>query len=298
MNFPVVYIRMRPKVTIGLCAKDAQKTIGFALTSVAKQDFDHQLIEIIFVNDGSTDNTLKIVKEFASKIDITTRVFDDGWQGIAKARNKVVFNAAGDYIIWLDSDETIETAFVRQQVQLMDKNPGAGIATAKLGLNSSDNLILQLDELPNIIGYYKKRKKPSKMPGTGGTVYRVVAIREIGGFDDTLQGACEDIEAASRMVNAGWSIVSGDSYFHESHGSMATLGNVWARSYKRGVDCRRLHNRTSVFFSPYRMNPVASIFMGTYYAILGFIETKKFITALLPFYYAFKMAAWFQGFFN
>ena len=65
-------------------------------------------------------------------------------------RNTVIKNAKGDYIIWLDSDEALEKDFVRRQVHLMDLNPKAGIATARLGIQPNMSLMLKLDLIPYI----------------------------------------------------------------------------------------------------------------------------------------------------
>ena len=66
---------MKPKVSIGLCAKNAESTIGFAIDSVIQQDFNHELMEIVFVDDGSDDATLRIMKKASSKIDIQVKIF-------------------------------------------------------------------------------------------------------------------------------------------------------------------------------------------------------------------------------
>ena len=58
---------MKPKVTLGICARNAEKSIALALKSVIRQDFPHELMEIVFVDDGSEDNTLKIVEFCESK---------------------------------------------------------------------------------------------------------------------------------------------------------------------------------------------------------------------------------------
>ena len=48
---------LKPKVTIGVCARNCETTIGEAVESIIMQDYPHELIEVIFVDDGSTDGT-------------------------------------------------------------------------------------------------------------------------------------------------------------------------------------------------------------------------------------------------
>jgi len=55
--------RNKTKVNIIICALNEEKTIGRCLNSILEQDFDFNLLEIVFVNDGSTDNTLQIATD-------------------------------------------------------------------------------------------------------------------------------------------------------------------------------------------------------------------------------------------
>ena len=67
-------------------------------------------IEIICVNDGSMDNSLAILKEFASK-DSRIRIIDNQHQGVAKTRNTGIEQSTGEYIGFVDSDDYIDIDF-------------------------------------------------------------------------------------------------------------------------------------------------------------------------------------------
>ena len=67
-------------------------------------------IEIICVNDGSIDNSLAILKEFASK-DSRIKILDNQHQGVAKTRNTGIEQATGEYIGFVDSDDFIDIDF-------------------------------------------------------------------------------------------------------------------------------------------------------------------------------------------
>jgi len=204
------------KVTIGICAKNAENTIAAAIESALWQDFPLNLIEIIFVDDGSEDKTLELMKKFASNTDIAVRIFSGGWKGIGKARNTVVENAKGEYIVWLDSDQTIEKDFLKKQVSLMERNPKAGIAVAELELSEKGNSILVLEQLPAVVDHsYQDWMKPSKLPGTCGATYRVRSAKTVGGFDEKISGLGEDIDMARRIRQAGWRIIAGNALFYE-----------------------------------------------------------------------------------
>jgi len=288
---------MKPAVTIGICAKNSQSTLPYTLDSVIRQDYPHELMEIVFVDDGSDDRTLEIFENSISKVDISSKRFKGQWRGLGCARNTVVENASGSYIIWVDADEILESDFVKKQVNLMEQNPNAGVASANWGIRPNENLVLTLELIPGVVEYSTQDwTLPSKLPGTGGAIYRVNAARQAGGFDESLTGGCEDIDLASRIRKAGWLILRGKATFYELNSQLSTWRVLWKRYVNRGIHSRRLYRKAEGFFSLYRMNPFASLISGVLYSIIGYRKTKLKVAFLLPVHFAFKMTAWFYGF--
>lgn len=70
--------------------------------SIIKQT--HQDWEMILINDGSTDDTAKILQQYAKK-DKRIKIFSQENQGLSAARNRGICEAVGDYILFLDSDD-------------------------------------------------------------------------------------------------------------------------------------------------------------------------------------------------
>ncbi len=112
---------MRYVVTIGVCVKNGSHSILNALESVMAQDFPHALIEVIIVDDGSIDNTLSMVKDYSSKMDMNVKILHFDWQGIGQSRNIIAKNAEGKYIVWVDSDMVLSKSFVQEQYDFMEK---------------------------------------------------------------------------------------------------------------------------------------------------------------------------------
>ena len=89
-----------------------------AINSVLEQTFSN--FELLLINDGSTDNSLNICKEFALK-DSRIKVFDQNNQGVSAARNKGISEALGDWLLFLDSDDYIyESSCLSTIFQLED----------------------------------------------------------------------------------------------------------------------------------------------------------------------------------
>ncbi len=107
------------KISIILCAYNTGKYLKECLNSVVNQTLKE--IEIICVNDGSTDNTLDILKEYAEK-DTRIVIINQKNQGLACARNNALQIARGRYIQFVDSDDYLREDTCEKLVQTMQKN--------------------------------------------------------------------------------------------------------------------------------------------------------------------------------
>ena len=96
------------KLSIIVPVYNVGKYLPKCLESLIKQTLKD--IEIICVNDGSMDNSLAILKEFASK-DSRIRIIDNQHQGVAKTRNTGIEQSTGEYIGFVDSDDYIDIDF-------------------------------------------------------------------------------------------------------------------------------------------------------------------------------------------
>ena len=96
------------KLSIIVPVYNVEKYLPKCLESLIKQTLKD--IEIICVNDGSMDNSLAILKEFASK-DSRIRIIDNQHQGVAKTRNAGIEQSTGEYIGFVDSDDYIDIDF-------------------------------------------------------------------------------------------------------------------------------------------------------------------------------------------
>lgn len=97
------------KVSVVIPAYNVEKYIKQCLDSVINQTLKD--IEIICINDGSKDNTLAILQEFAQK-DSRIRLIDKVNEGISAARNQGMELARGEYISFIDSDDWIDENYL------------------------------------------------------------------------------------------------------------------------------------------------------------------------------------------
>lgn len=287
---------MEPKVTIGVCARNCEGFIKDALESVAIQDFSHELMEMIVVDDGSEDGTLAVINSYVKKMDVQVKVFHQEWKGLGGSRNVVVDNACGEYIVWVDADMVLSKDFVRKQVEFMDKNPVIGIAKARYGILKDENLVGFLENIGYVaVDFIYGGKPVSRTLGTGGSIYRVSSIRQVGGFDARIRGVGEDMDVENRIRKASWILQLGSpAVFYERR--RKSLSALWREAFWHGYggSCVLLKNKEmlNLFF----MTPLAGFLIGTWYATVAYKMTYQKLVFLLPFEYAFKRIAWCFGF--
>jgi glycosyltransferase involved in cell wall biosynthesis len=288
---------MKQKVTIGICVRNGAFTLHKAIESIIAQDYPHELMEIIFVDDGSEDDTLQIIHNYVSKIKMTgmkVKIFHHEWKGLGYSRNVVVNNAEGKYIIWVDGDMILPKEHVRKHVEFIEKNPKIGIAKARHGIVNMKNVIAVLEHIPFVIYDLKDDWLESKLPGTGGAIYRVEAIRQVGGFDERLKGTGEDQDVAFRVKEAGWLIKRSPAIFYEKRAQ--NWREVWEKWIWYGYGDYDLYCKNRNIFSPLGMNPLAGFIRGfLYIADACRLIHRKFVL-LLPFHLSLEMLAWCIGF--
>ncbi len=105
-------------VSIVIPAYNAEKTIHRCINSLLHQDYDN--IQVVVINDGSTDNTDRIVKELCLRDSrIKYLLTENG--GVSKARNNGLDIADGEYITFADSDDYAEKNYVSEMMGAIKK---------------------------------------------------------------------------------------------------------------------------------------------------------------------------------
>lgn len=292
---------MRTIVTIGMCVRNCENLLGDAVSSVIEQDFPHELMEIVFVDDGSEDKTLQTIQDYVSRTDIKAKVFHTKWTGLGPARQLAFSNAEGKYILWVDGDEILSKNYVREQVEFMEKNPKVGITSG--AVRSYDkSLILKLDLVPITVDrmLFEKPKsflwKTRKLPGTGGATFRVEALRQVKGFDERITGAGEDMDVAKRIAAANWSIKYNDAVFYERRMNMLTITDLLKKYFWYGCGSYSFYLKDRTIVSLSRMTPPAGFVTGFFYSILAYKLMHQKAVFLLPSFFSLKMTAWCLGF--
>ena len=127
-----------PKFSIIIPVYNVENYIKRCLDSVFNQSFKDY--EVIVVNDGTKDNSMKIVNKYDVKI------INQKNNGLSSARNTGVNNAKGDYLLFLDSDDYIEKDLLKEINKSLDNNPD--LVRFQVRKVSDNNIITEYNENP------------------------------------------------------------------------------------------------------------------------------------------------------
>jgi glycosyltransferase involved in cell wall biosynthesis len=281
-----------PVVTIGVCVKNCENLVGDAIESIAEQDYPNELMEIVFVDDGSTDKTLAVIKSRIRKLKPVINVIHQEWKGLGVARNLVLYNSTGKYIVWVDGDMQLSRDFVKIQAGFMEKNLDVGVAKGSYGMYEA-NVVSTLENIEFMTTNSKRMRRVDPNPlGTGGSVYRVEALKEVGGFDDNIKGAGEDADVEYRIKMAGWLLGNTSAIFFERRRS--TWRSLWDEYFWHGKGGSGVL-RGSTLTSPYKLLPPVALFIESLRIVVAYKLTRRKLVLLLPLHYGFKKTAWFAG---
>ncbi|MDU4937967.1 MAG: glycosyltransferase family 2 protein [Clostridium sp.] len=130
-------------ISIIIPVYNVRNYIEKCLYSVINQTYSN--IEIIIVDDGSTDGSSEVCDEIASK-DNRIKVIHKENGGLSDARNKGIENANGEYILFLDSDDWVKKSWCERMYELLKEND-ADISVCNYYKVISEEEILENDEI-------------------------------------------------------------------------------------------------------------------------------------------------------
>ncbi|MFF9027379.1 bifunctional polysaccharide deacetylase/glycosyltransferase family 2 protein [Streptomyces iakyrus] len=218
-------------VTVIVPAYNEKECIANTLDSLARSTHP---IEIIVVDDGSTDGTSEIAREAALALGMTdVRVIRQENAGKPAALNRGVRSARHDIVVMMDGDTVFEPDTVRQLVQpFADPEVGAVAGNAKVGNRTT--VIGAWQHIEYVMGFNLDRRMYDLlrcMPTIPGAIgaFRREAVLQVGGMsEDTL---AEDTDVTIAMHRAGWRVVYQEHAraWTEAPGSLKQL---WSQRYR------------------------------------------------------------------
>jgi glycosyltransferase involved in cell wall biosynthesis len=175
-------------------AEYLEKTVQSALTS------DYRPIEILLVNDGSTDNSLSLAQRLCTENPMI-KVIDQKNAGVATARNKGISMAQGEYILPLDGDDLISENYISEAVRVLDSTPEAKVVYCQA---------VKFDEQGqkswNLKPFSRNQLAKDNMIFVSA-LFRKSDWAEVGGFSEDMKMGREDWEFWIKMLKNGGEVV-------------------------------------------------------------------------------------------
>ncbi|MFD2397597.1 glycosyltransferase [Prauserella oleivorans] len=198
---------MTDPVTVIVPAYNESANIESTVRSALASNHD---VEVIVVDDGSTDGTADLVESLGLP---RVRVIRQPNSGKAAALNTGIATASHELIVMVDGDTVFQPDTVHELVQPF-ADAGVGAVAANVKIANRDTFLTRLQHIEYVIGFnvdrrvYDLTRSMPTIPGAGGAFRRSV-LRKVGGL--STQTLAEDTDLTIAIGRAGWRIVYQDT---------------------------------------------------------------------------------------
>lgn len=192
------------KVSIIIPVYNGSNYVNLAIDSALRQTYKN--IEIIVVNDGSKDNTLKILKQYGDKI----KLIDKENGGVSTALNLGIKNMTGDYFSWLSHDDLYYPEKIEREVNYLIENNLVGTKTilySNFDYNDKWGNHIHTCKY-NTIELNRESALPLQKAAISGLTLLIPkqAFIDAGDFDVNLR-ACQDYKLWFEMYKKGYKFI-------------------------------------------------------------------------------------------
>lgn len=231
-----------PYVSVILPVYNGEKYIRNTLDSILRQTFED--FEVIAIDDGSKDNSVNILREYANK-DPRVKVFTQDNHGICATRNRGISLAIAPYIMFCDHDDEYLPGYMRDAYLMISHNQ---VDFVKFGCKEiyidGDKIVREYTEVlkpKSYQGYRVKEfllqyQKDNEYIWDG--IYTKHILEEIGGFDEKYKFGCEDLALMLDLAEKARSCICNPKvyYIHNIRNSFSTSRKYHENTYRDVIE--------------------------------------------------------------
>jgi len=219
------------RISVVIPTYNEERSIEACLTSLQTQT--QKDIEIIIVDDGSTDQTLSVLSNFEKQI----RLFKQKHKGPGAARNLGAKQAKGEILVFVDADMTVDKNFIKKLVEPIIKGKTEGTFSKQEYVSNWENVWARCWNINE--GWMEKRRHPKDYPNKQ-KVFRAILKSEfdqVNGFDPS-RGYMDDWSLGERL---GYDAINalGAEFYHKNPDILSEVFKqakwVGKRKYKFGI---------------------------------------------------------------
>lgn len=197
-NVPPKRTDWRPTVSVVIPAYNESKYISDTLKSVLALDYPKDRLEVIVVDDGSTDDTYDVARSFESD---GVKVFTKKNGGKGAALNFGIAKATGELIATMDADSYLSPDALLEMLPLFEGDERVAAVTPSVKIRPSGSILKEVQRVEYLMILFSRKLLSyiDSVPVTPGpfSIFRASVLREIGGFDP--DNLVEDQEIALRL---------------------------------------------------------------------------------------------------
>lgn len=287
----IVTSRMK-HISVLIPMHNEEKVLDTVLTALLECDYDADRLEIIPINDNSTDKTREMLDEYHRKYEFIRPLHRNcADRGKPVGLNDAMRMARGEIIIVFDADYRPARSMLKQ-IALAFEDPQVGTVMGRvIPYNTNKNMLTRLINLERSGGYQvdqQARYNLRAIPQYGGTVggFRRDFLLSTGGFNPKV--LAEDTELTYRLITNGWKVVYANSA--ECYEESPESWNVRGRQIRRWA---RGHNEVLFrYLIPTITSPHLNLFQKIDGLFLLFIYA---VPVLLLFGWGVSLALFFLG---
>ncbi|MCP8316378.1 MAG: glycosyltransferase, partial [archaeon] len=203
-------MRAYPSLSVIVLTKNSARTLNACLNAIVRSKFKPK--EVIIIDGGSTDNTLKIVREFQ-----VNSILSDEGKGLGYARDIGWRASSSDYVLFVDSDVVLKEDFIQIAMNIMEKDKVLGALAGKLEPICHGKDIMSLWMMRNLAITLHKNSSSypeyeSESLHTAVTMFRREALEKVGGFDHDMKLALEDWTICYRLLSSNYKLAYINSF--------------------------------------------------------------------------------------
>ncbi|MAG61300.1 hypothetical protein CMI43_00550 [Candidatus Pacearchaeota archaeon] len=187
-----------PKVSVIIPAYNEEKTIQLTIDSILKSDYPKDKLDILIVDDGSSDKTYERASEYENK---GIRIFKQEVNGgKGKALNKGIKESRGDFIFTMDADTIVDKKSLKTMTRYF-KNPEVMSVTPAMVTREAKTIMQRIQSVEYLTGLFLRKTFAALnaihiTPGAF-SAYRKSFFEKHGGYDE--DNITEDLEVALRI---------------------------------------------------------------------------------------------------
>ena len=197
-----------PNLSVVVPAHNEERVIGRLLERIVEFTYPKEKLQVVVVDDGSTDNTGKIIEDFANKYAFIKPLHKHSATGKAAALNEALKQATGEIIYFFDADYVPDHDFVEKSNHAFS-DPKVGLVQGNIRVLNEDKGVQKVVSLERIGGFRVNqlaRDILGLVPQFGGTAsgVRRSLLQSLDGFDESV--LAEDTDLTFRIYFAGFKV--------------------------------------------------------------------------------------------